>query len=540
MKKTRSLLPLLGVLCLVSTLFLRLLANTPAFTPPTSGNSTDSVKTSRVYLLESDSLLFNEAINPDAKLIYGSQVKFRHDSIYLFCDSAYFYEKNNTLEAFSNVRIEQGDTLFLYGDYLIYDGNTQLAQVRENVKMENKQVTLLTDSLDYDRMANLAYYFNGGIISDTANVLTSINGVYNPATKIAIFQDSVKLENEKFVLTTDTLEYNTETTVATIVAQTLIDADSTTIHTSRGWYNTTIEDCVLLDRSIIVNKTQEVVGDSMVYNRLEGLGEIYGAIEMIDTLHSMKLTGEYAYYNEKDSVSFVTDSALFIQYNKQDTLYLHADTLRSRPDSTYKIIQAYYGVRFFRTSGQGVCDSMEYRSRDSILHMYTLPILWGNDNQLTGDTISVFMNDSTIDYAHIRPLAFSVQQMGDSTGHNQMSGSDMKAYFEDGNIRKIDVSGNVETIFYPMEKDSTIVGMNKAVSSYLTIWIKNQKLEKLIMWPSPEGTLTPLDMLDPETTRLKGFKWFGHLRPTSPEDVFRKVRRTGEGEETNRRRRRRQ
>ena len=74
---------------------------------------------------------------------------------------------------FDNVKMVQGDTLFLYGDYLFYDGNTQIAQVRYNVRMENKNTTLLTDSLNYDRIYNLGYYFDGGTLMDEENVLTS-------------------------------------------------------------------------------------------------------------------------------------------------------------------------------------------------------------------------------------------------------------------------------------------------------------------------------------------------------------------------------
>ena len=61
----------------------------------------------------------------------------------MFCDSACFYEKSNSLEAYYNMKMEQGDTLFLYGDYLFYNGNTQIAQVRNHVKMENQNTTLL-------------------------------------------------------------------------------------------------------------------------------------------------------------------------------------------------------------------------------------------------------------------------------------------------------------------------------------------------------------------------------------------------------------
>lgn len=168
---------------------------------------TDSVAVqttaTKVYLEGADSLVFNQLTNPDAQILKGNVI-FRHDSTYMYCDTAFFYELTNSLEAFGQVRMEQGDTLFVYGDYLYYDGNTQLANLRRNVRMENNQVTLYTDSLDYNRLANIGYYFEGGSLVDESNRLTSFYGQYSPDTKLAIFNDSVRLYNPEYTLYSDT------------------------------------------------------------------------------------------------------------------------------------------------------------------------------------------------------------------------------------------------------------------------------------------------------------------------------------------------
>ncbi|GLL56177.1 hypothetical protein KUBF_38400 [Bacteroides finegoldii] len=129
-------------------------------------------KKTKVYLLHADEGQADKLSRPDVQVLIGN-VKMRHDSMYMYCDSALIFEKTNSVEAFSNVRMEQGDTLFIYGDYLYYDGMTQIAQLRENVKMINRNTTLLTDSLNYDRLYDLGYYFEGGTLMDEENVLTS-------------------------------------------------------------------------------------------------------------------------------------------------------------------------------------------------------------------------------------------------------------------------------------------------------------------------------------------------------------------------------
>ena len=483
--------------------------------------STDTVpaKKTKVYLIHTNTLSFDKAVKPDAQILNGD-VCFRHDSSYMYCDSAYFFEQTNSLEAFSNVRMEQGDTLFVYGDYLFYDGNTQVAYLRENVRMENGQVTLFTDSLNYERIPNIGYYFEGGLIVDSLNQLSSFYGQYSPETKLAVFNDSVRLENTDFTLYSDTLHYDTQSKIATILGPSVIVSDS-----GRGWYDTVNNTSLLLDQSQVESGEKILIGDSIFYNRDTGMGEVYGNMSLIDTAQHVTLQGEYGYYNEQTGYAFATDSARFLEYSQGDTLFLHADTLQMvTVDSIYREIKAYYGVRFYRTDMQGVCDSMQFNTRDSVLYMYTEPVLWNEQYQLYGDTIAIYMNDSTIEYAHVIQFAFAAQHV-DSSYYNQLKGNDLKAYFEGQAVHQIDVAGNAESIFYPLEKDGAKVGMNETKSGFLTIWVKDNKLDKLKIWPSPVGTMTPIPDLKPDQKMLKDFYWFDYLRPKNKDDIYEVVKR---------------
>lgn len=501
--------------------------------PPDSLKAADSLqvmtdtvppKKTKVYLIHSNTLSFDKAVKPDAQILNGD-VCFRHDSSYMYCDSAYFFEQTNSLEAFSNVRMEQGDTLFVYGDYLFYDGNTQVAYLRENVRMENGQVTLFTDSLNYERIPNIGYYFEGGLIVDSLNQLSSFYGQYSPETKLAVFNDSVQVENPDFTLYSDTLHYDTESKVATILGPSVIVSDSGTIHTSRGWYDTVNNTSLLLDQSQVESGEKILIGDSIFYNRDTGMGEVYGNMSLIDTAQHVTLQGEYGYYNEQTGYAFATDSARFLEYSQGDTLFLHADTLQMvTVDSVYREIKAYYGVRFYRIDMQGVCDSMQLNTRDSVLYMYTEPVLWNEQYQLYGDTIAIYMNDSTIEYAHVIQFAFAAQHV-DSSYYNQLKGNDLKAYFEGQAVHQIDVAGNAESIFYPLEKDGAKVGMNETKSGFLTIWVKDNKLDKLKIWPSPVGSMTPIPDLKPDQKMLKDFYWFDYLRPKNRDDIYEVVKR---------------
>ena len=479
---------------------------------------------SKVYLLHSD-VLKKSKDNPDpnAQILVGDVV-FRHDSIYMYCDSACFYEKTNSLEAFNNVRMVQGDTLSLYGDYLFYDGNTQLAQVRNNVRMENRTTTLTTDSLNYDRIANLGYFFDGGTLSDEENVLTSDWGEYSPTTKMSVFNYEVQLVNPQFTLTSDTLRYNTATKIASIVGPSDIYSDENHIYSELGFYNTTLGQAELLNRSVLSNNGKKLTGDSLYYDRNQGYGEAFNDVVFVDTINKNMLTGNYCYYNQLTSYAFATDEAVATDFSQGDSLFIHADTLQMftyhlDTDSVYREARAYHKVRVYRTDVQAVCDSLVFSSKDSCLTMYRDPILWNGQQQLLGEQIMVYMNDSTIDWAHIHNQALSVERI-DSVNYNQVSGKDMKAYFKDGEMEQVDVIGSVRLVYYPMEKDSTLIGMNVSESSELNVYLENRKLKKMVMKPQSSGTLYPMDQLPPEKMKLENFGWFDYVRPLNKKDIF--------------------
>ena len=479
---------------------------------------------SKVYLLHADVLKKSkDNPDPDAQILVGN-VSFRHDSIYMYCDSACFYEKTNSLEAFDNVKMEQGDTLFLYGDYLFYDGNTQIAKVRNNVRMENRTTTLTTDSLNYDRIANLGYFFDGGTLMDEENVLTSDWGEYSPATKMSVFNYEVELVNPQFTLTSDTLRYNTATKIANIVGPSDIDSDENHIYSELGYYYTQQGQAELLNRSVLSNGGKTMVGDSLFYDRNKGVGEAFYNVEFVDTINKNMLTGNYCYYNQKVGRAFATDEAMAVDFSQGDSLFIHADTLQMftfnlDTDSVFREARAYHKVRFYRSDVQGVCDSLIFSAKDSCLTMYRDPILWNKRQQLLGEQIMIYMNDSTIDWAHIQNQALSVERL-DSANYNQVTGKEMKAFFKNGEMNQVDVIGSVRLVYYPMEKDSTYIGMNISETSQLSMFIENRKLKKMIMSPKSNGTLYPMSQIPSDKKRLDNFAWFDYVRPLSKNDIF--------------------
>jgi len=483
--------------------------------------SPGNLRITRINVENADSTEMKQDSNLNAYILRGNVV-FRHDSITMSCDSAYMYNQSNSLEAFDNVHIVQGDTLFIYGDYLNYYGNSRLAKMRYNVKMENDQVTLFTDSFDFDRNKNLGYYFAGGMMVDSINELTSVYGQYSPDTKMAFFKNKVQLVNPQFTLTSDTLNYDTQAKIATIVSPTVIKADSGFIYTSRGWYNTLTEESMLYDRSVVVSKdgTKTITADSMFYNRAKGFVEAFGNTVLNDTLKKIIIMGNYGYYDEKTNYAFAADSAQMIEYSQPDSSFIHADTLFMKTIDSIREIRAYYGVRFYRIDLQGVCDSMKFNTGDSILRLYKNPIIWNETYQLTGDTINILFNDSTIERMNVLNYGFALQKI-DSTYYNQLKGRTMIGHFSGGEIYQLDVEGNGESIYYELDnKTAAPLKLVKTEAPFITFWIRNRKLVRGKWMSESKAEGHPIPDLTPELKFLKDFVDYEYLRPKNREDIF--------------------
>ena len=479
---------------------------------------------SRVYLVHADLLHFDERENPNATILNG-KVHFTHQGARLYCDSAYFYEASNSFEAFGHVKMYQGDTLSLLSDYAFYDGNEQLARARYNVVLTHKKTKLLTDSLDFDRIYNNAYFFEGGKMIDGKTTLTSDWGEYNTETKMSVFNYDVKMQSPKFFLTTDTLYYDTRISMAHIVGPSNITSGESHIYSEQGYYDTKNDRARLMNRSVLTNGGKMMVGDSVYYDSQQGMSQAFRNVVYVDSLNRNKLTGNYGEYYDYTGYAMCTDSAVAIDYSQGDSLYMHADTFKIvtfniETDSVYRKIHAYHHVRAYRRDVQAVCDSLVYNSKDSCMTMYHDPILWNNGQQLVGDQVDVYLKDSVIDHAHIYNNSFSIQQLlSDTTCYNQVSSKEMFAFFVNGEIREARAKDNVLIGYYFEEGDSVPIIYNYQQTSELRMFMKGKKLES-VWTPKTSGTMYPLNQIPEDRKRLPGFMWYDYIRPLDRYDIF--------------------
>lgn len=480
----------------------------------------------RVYLIHSDELRYDMyGPNPMAQIVKG-HVAFRHQGARLTCDSAYFFQESNSVKAFGHVRFVQGDTLSLTCQRASYDGESQMMQARQKVVLTHRRQVLHTDSLDYDRLYNNAYFFEGGTLIDGKDRLVSDWGEYHLDTREAVFYYNVKLRSPDRVITTDTLHYDTRKSIAHIVGpNSKITSKESVVNTSDAYFNTRTNKAQLYSRSTMVDKDKTITGDSLFYDK-NGESYGYGNVIYVDKRNKNSLKGGYLQYNEKTGYGFATKDALVEDFSQKDTLYMHADTLKIftyniNTDSVYRVIHAYKHVRAFRTDVQAVCDSMVFNSKDTCMTMYQDPVVWNANRQLLGEKILVFLNDSTVRQAHVIGQAFSIEKVDEKNHFNQISSKEMIANFVKGALRRSTAIGTVKSVNFPRDdKDSTLIGLNHLETDTMRLYIgEDRKLEKI--WTNKfESVMYPMTQIPPSELRLPGFAWFEDIRPKDKTDVF--------------------
>lgn len=480
-------------------------------------------KRTLVLIENYDMMTYSKSMGDMQRLI--GHVKIRHDSAYFFCDSAFFYEKTNSFDAYQNVHIIVNDSVEIFSDLLNYDGNARFAEFFDNVKLMDDSTTLYTEYLTYDRNLHLAAYPDSATTVRGDKTLSSRLGYYRDDLKEFSFFENVEVLSPKYQMYTDTLYYNTRIEKMWFEGPTTIINEENTLKGKHGYYLVN-EDFVFLDkRPFMYNETQLMWSDSIHYDRPRGVAKAYSQVDMIDTSYKVIMRGDYMEMWEHKNFSYATDRACAIYYDK-DSLFIHGDTLffhfKKNEEELEKLI-ARRNVRFYKSDMQGKCDTLTYLMTDSIIRMRVNPVLWAKDSQLTSTDIDIKTNGKSIDWVLQRGNGFIISQ--DSIeGFNQIKGQDILSKFDGGSIRRMDVEGgSAETLYWIRDDDGALIGIDISKSKTMTIEMKDNSISLIKGYNDISETMYPESDLKENQRLLQGFQWHDEARPKDKDDIFRRV-----------------
>lgn len=480
-----------------------------------------------------------EEEKPDATILTrdnSDQVHIKHEGIEMWCNEAVYYAKEDFIEAYGNVRVQQGDSINMTSKYVEYSGKTQLAYASGDVVLIDPDSRLYTDILHFDRIKQQAFYNqNGKVVRDTSGTITSTVGRYYVNSKKYQFVNDVKLVNPEYVIDTERLDFYTQSGYAFLFGPTTITSETSVIYCERGFYNTNNDTGYFVKKSKINYDERIVEGDSMYFDRNKNFASATNNITVTDTLNKSIIRGHYAeVFRANDSV-FITKGALAITEQEQDSIFVHSDTLMVTGPPENRIVRGYYNAKMFKSNLSGKADSIHMNQKTGLTQLINFydvdtdaftkkkyPILWHYESQITGDSIHLISNTEkeTLDSLKVFNSAFVISKDSLGDGYNQISGKTLYGLFENNELNTIDVIKNAETIYYLRNSENELVGIDKSKSGAIKIWISENQIDELRKVNQIGGNTYPEEDFPEKERKLKGFIWRNDERPRTIDDLF--------------------
>lgn len=473
----------------------------------------------KVEILNAKTFKFEEVNGHKARRLIGD-VKLKQDDVLMYCDSANFYAETNGIDAFGHIHIKEGDSLDIYSDKLNYDGKNKKAILTGNVRLLRSDMQLTSNELHYDTKNKVASYYSGGKITGKKINLTSKRGYYYETSQMSFFRGDVVFVNESTRITADTLSYDMNRDITYFYTDTKIENEKDLIYCNKGYYSAKTEISEFSNYAIIYSEKQQISADSIWYDQRKGIGKAYNNAQLVDTASNIIICGNKAEYSNDPEKITVTDQAYCIYLMEKDSFYISGDTLKAYPDSSgANILRAWHHVLMYKDDLQGICDSLVYSESDSLVRLYYNPIVWSGENQMKADTIYLELKNDELHKVYLHKSAF-LSSRSHTDMFNQIKGKNVLGYFSKGDLEKMLVEGNGESIYYAKNDSDEYIGVNKAVCSNMWLYFKENEVQKITFLTKPDASFLPIADINPKDLVLKDFVWLDHLRPKSKEEVI--------------------
>jgi Organic solvent tolerance protein OstA len=409
---------------------------------------------------------------------------------------------------------------------------------QRSVEMCTDTVQIQADSVNYHTDIKRVIFGGNVRAWHTAGYLTAQRGYYDRDIEHFHFFKDVYLLGEKQEIWADTLFYNRAQNAGSLYGniQILDTLQSIILLGDEGHFQQNPQKALLTKKPAFLNYGTDDKGvvdtlffraDTLAYHSLPKHAVDSAELQAAESRLKFLLPPP-----QKDSTQTALNDSLQVAEPPQplpdslappllqDSLQRAAlpDSLASAPppplDTTaISFLRAYPKVQFYRSNGQGVCDSLVFNGLDSTLRMYGRPALWHEKNQFTADSIQFWIHQGQINRADLFSSAYIVAQE-DSLLYNQIKGKDMIGYFRDNDVYRFDVLDAVEVILFMREGDDNfITSLNQKESKTMTAFLKERQVQSLRYYTDFKTKLIPLVQTTDKDQRLTNFVWRAEERP---------------------------
>ncbi|HJD87509.1 MAG TPA: LPS export ABC transporter periplasmic protein LptC [Empedobacter falsenii] len=520
-------------------------------------------KKEKVVLKHADLTERNPKLFEGNEFLSGNVViEYKGDVI--SADSAVLYRDKNLAVVWSNARLVSKDKT-ITAHKMEYDGNTTVAKAFIDVVLTDPTSRITADYMDYNRTTEIATgigkvevktptqqissekmiyeRLTGNIIvndnyktiGSDGTLVEGKNVVYNVKEKSATFGSEVFITNKDYTIYSRKMTTNDITGITTFRDYSKItrrNDPSQYIITSDGDFNKQTGEAWLRENSKVYYQNKTLTAKNLYFNDKTGFGKGEGDVFLDDPLEKRFLKGDYGEAFKYLDSAFVTKNAYAVKAFDKDSLYISADTLlavkRHDVDST-SLVKAFHKARFYKSNANGKADSLVYNQTKGLMQFYKDPILWSDDNQVTGDFIEAYTNAKTekIDSMKVFNNAFVIAKV-DTISENefhQIKGKYLTVLFQDDKIDFIDVEENAVALTYmddtdPKTKERERYGVNISYCGIIEADVVGNEVELVACRIKSDGKMYPLSKFPEEMRYLPDFKWRISERLNKWQDIF--------------------
>ncbi|THV60516.1 OstA-like protein [Chryseobacterium candidae] len=463
----------------------------------------------------------------DGNQYFTGNVQIEHQGSILTADEVVLYNEENFVKAIGNTRLQNTDGSVITAGEMEYDANTQKGVARKNVVLTDPKQTIKTDILYYDRLANQAYFNTGGTISDGQNVTYAKVGTYFLNTRVVDLTGNVKIETPQYTIEGPNIKQNQNTKIADFLGPTTITSKTNPrnrIYTEKGTYKMDSKEAFLTKNSRIFYNEKILTGDDMYYNQISGFGKATGNVTLDDPKEKRFIKGGYGEIFEKKDSAMMTKNPYAVKAMEKDSIYFAAEKIISyqRPDTLdikvkKSYLRAFKKARIYKSNAQGRADSIAFNETDGIMHMYTNPILWSGEKQVTGDKVEAYFNTKTEDIDSLKVIgnAFAISKVDSLTlkdEFNQVKGKFMTVYYEKNAIKEARVVGNAQSIVYVDDTDQETkkperIGITLSTCGIIGALFEERALQIISCSIGAASDTYPMSMIEPSKRKFPDFNW---------------------------------
>ena len=388
-------------------------------------------------------------------------------------------EGESIREVVGNVKLSQGNIVVNCNKAIQYLARNE-AELIGNVIATQDSLTLKTEKGFYFGNLRKTKSISGIILDDTEVILSADSGEYFFDEARAFFQTNVKL----------------------------IDS-TTTLLANELTYFKNLDKSIAIGNVNINDRDNIIIADTLTHLRKTKYSLADGNVSIKNLRDNLTIFGEHLEDDGQLKYTLINKNPVLMQvdttFNTEevdeerisiDTLLIKSNVMESFRRGT-NVFKATDSVKILRGGFASVNDlTTYYRDEEKIItdkirEDASRPVLWYENSQLMGDSITIYLDDGQIKSLTVNNNSFMLSQNKSfDKRFDQTSSDSVQLYFSNNRLERAEFAGKVQSIYYLYDEDIPNGLVKSTAHKAVIVFLKNE-IDQVRLFGSPTSEYHP-------------------------------------------------